>query len=152
MRPSDTLCPKWVDRGPRAQQHPPCNLPIVIGFAAVLSSPAATVSEGYCGQRLPISGAGRQAAPYHRPLRHGPRSFTVSVVKPFGGSFVWVIWLAHPVRSQVATTPLAASTPSDHDSPNAPTTARSVYVVAYPAAQPARPVLRFWVVANNICR
>ncbi|MBT7447774.1 MAG: hypothetical protein HN797_08455 [Tateyamaria sp.] len=45
-------------------------------------------------------------------------------------------WLAHQVRSVVAATPLANSTPSDHDSLNAPATARSVYVIAHPAARP----------------
>ena len=47
-------------------------------------------------------------------------------------------WLAHQVRSVVAATPLANSTPSDHDSPNVPATARSFYVIAHPAALPAR--------------
>ena len=55
--------------------------------------------------------------------------------------FVWLLkpWMAHQVRSAVAAKPLAVSTPSNHDSPNAPATARSVYVIAHPAA---RPLLR----------
>jgi hypothetical protein len=44
----------------------------------------------------------------------------------------------------VAATPLADSMPSDHDSPNAPATARSVYVIAHTAARPLRLVPRFW--------
>ena len=38
----------------------------------------------------------------------------------------------------VAATLLADSTPSDHDSPNARATARSVFVIAHPAARPIR--------------
>ena len=53
-------------------------------------------------------------------------------------------WMAHQVRSAVAAKPLADSTPSDHDSPNAPATARSVYVIAHTAARPARLAPRFW--------
>ena len=71
-----------------------------------------------------------------RVSAHGP--LTNSVVKSFGGSFVWVLWLAHQVRSAVAAKPLSDSTASDHDSPNVPATARSVYVIVHPAAQPAR--------------
>jgi hypothetical protein len=41
-------------------------------------------------------------------------------------------WVAHQVRSVVAATP----TPLDHDSPNAPATARSVYVIVHAAARP----------------
>ena len=44
-------------------------------------------------------------------------------------------WLAHQVLSVVAATPVANSTPSDHDSPNAPATARSVYVIAHLAVR-----------------
>ena len=83
--------------------------------------------------------------PRFRPQRLGPWPFTISVVNLFGGNFVWFLWLAHPVRSVFAATPLADSTPSDHDSPNAPATARSVYVFAHTAAQPARLASRFWV-------
>ena len=43
--------------------------------------------------------------------------------------------MAHQSWFAVAATPLADSTPSDHDSPNAPATARSVYVIAHPAAR-----------------
>ena len=46
--------------------------------------------------------------------------------------------------SAVVATPLAVSTPSDHDSPNAPATVRSVYVIAHPAARPLRLAPRFW--------
>ena len=61
------------DRGPRAQQHPPCNVPILIGFAGVLSSPAAAVSKGYCGQLIRFSGICHQGdppflAPASRPV------------------------------------------------------------------------------------
>ena len=35
-------------------------------------------------------------------------------------------------------------TQSDHDSPNALTTARSVYVIAHPAARPPRLATRVW--------
>ena len=42
----------------------------------------------------------------------------------------------HQPRSSFAETPRADSTPSDHDSPNAPAAARSVYVIAHPAARP----------------
>jgi hypothetical protein len=79
-----------------------------------------------------------------RPPRLGPRPFTIGVVNSLGDSFVWVIWLARQPRSAVAATPLADSTLSDHDSPNAPATARSVYVIAHPAARPLRLVPRFW--------
>ena len=44
----------------------------------------------------------------------------------------------------VAATLLADSTPSDHDSPNARATARSVFVIAHTAAQPARLAPRVW--------
>ena len=30
-----------------------------------------------------------KGTPYHRPLRLGPRPFTISVLKTLGGSFVW---------------------------------------------------------------
>ena len=40
------------------------------------------------GNWLRISGAGRQGDPYLRPLRLGPRPFTISVVKSFADSFV----------------------------------------------------------------
>ena len=123
---------------PRAKQHAPCYLPLVIGFAAVLTSPAATVSEGYCCQRLPISGAGRQGTPYHRPPRLSLWPYTVSVANSFRCSFVWVLWPDHQPRSAVAAKPLSDSTASDHDSPNAPATARSVYVIAHPAARRRR--------------
>ena len=53
--------------------------------------------------------------------------------------------MAHQVRSADAAKPLAVSTPSNHDSPNAPATARSVYVIAHPAAQPARLAPQVWV-------
>jgi hypothetical protein len=72
------------------------------------------------------------------------RGLRVGVVDSFAGSFVWVLWLAHQMRSVVAATPLADSAPSDHDSPNAPATARSVYVIAHPAARPTRLAPRFW--------
>jgi hypothetical protein len=62
----------------------------------------------------------------------------MSVVNSFGWSFVWMLWLGHQVRSVVAATTLADATQSDHDSPNAPATARSVYVIAHPAARPPR--------------
>ena len=83
--------------------------------------------------------------PIHRPPRLGPRPYTNSAVNSFVASFVWVLWLDYQPRSAVAATPLAVSTPSDHDSPNAPTTARSVYVIAHPAARPLRLAPRFWV-------
>jgi hypothetical protein len=51
-------------------------------------------------------------------------------------------WLAYQVRSVVAATPLADTTPSDHDSPNAPATARSVYVIVHPAVRPSRCIPR----------
>ena len=44
-------------------------------------------------------------------------------------------WIAHQSRSMVAATLLADSTQSDYDSPNARATARSVYVIAHPAAR-----------------
>ena len=78
------------------------------------------------------------------PLKAGARStrrgLRVGVIVLFVGSSVWLLkpWLAHQVRSVVAATPLADLTPSDHDSPNAPATARSVYVIAHPAAPPSR--------------
>ena len=90
--------------------------------------------EGYCGQRLQISGARRQGAPRFRPPCLGPRPYTISAVNSFAGSFVRVIWPDHQPRSAVAATPLADSTDSDHDSPNAPATVRSVYVFAHTAA------------------
>ncbi len=112
---------------------------------------AAVVSGGYCGQRLPISGAGRQGDPRFRPPRLGPRPYTISAVNSFRGNFVWVLWLAHQPQFSVATTPLADSTPSDHDSSNAPATARSVYVIAHPAARPLRLAPRFWGEAVAPC-
>ena len=90
----------------------------------------------YCGQPLRISGTGRQGDPRFRPPRLGPRPYTISAVNSFRGNFVWVLWLAHEPRSAVAAKPLADSTPSDHDSPNAPATVRSVYVIGHPAARP----------------
>ena len=92
------------------------------------------------------------ATPLFRPPRLGPRPYTSSAVNSFGGCFVWVLWLAHQVWSVVAATPLADSTQSDHESPNAPAIARSVYVIAHTTALPARLGPRFWVVTNNICR
>jgi hypothetical protein len=86
---------------------------------------------------------GRQGDPRFWPPRLGPRSLTNSVVNSLGGIFVWVLWLAHQVRSVIAETPLADSKPSDHDSPNAPAPARSVYVIAHPAARPTRHGPRF---------
>ena len=62
------------------------------------------------------------------------RSHTVSVANSFGGSFVRVIWLDYQPQPAVAATPLADSTSSDHDSPNATATALSVYVIVRPAA------------------
>ena len=47
-------------------------------------------------------------------------------------------WLAHQSRFAVAATPLADSTPSDHDGPNAPATGRSVYVITHPATRQMR--------------
>ena len=103
--------------------------------------------EGYCCQRLWISGIFRQGDPQSqcRP----PRPYAISAVNSFGCSFVWVLWLAHQVRSVVAATPLTVSTASDHDSPNAPATARSVYVIAHPTARPLRRAPRSWVTAPN---
>ena len=56
----------------------------------------------------------------------------------FLGSSVQLLkpWLDHQPQFSVAATPLAVSTPSDHDSPNAPATARSVYVFAHTAVRP----------------
>ncbi|MDC0541427.1 hypothetical protein OAO50_07140, partial [Paracoccaceae bacterium] len=47
-------------------------------------------------------------------------------------------WLAHQSRFAVAATPLADSTPSDHDGPNAPATGRSVYVITHSATRQMR--------------
>ena len=67
----------------------------------------------------------------------------------WGGVLFGVLkpWLAYQVRSVVAATPLANSTPSDHDSLNAPATARSVYVIVHPAARPTRDGLQAGVTA-----
>ena len=106
--------------------------------------PAAATFGGYCSQRLRISGVGHNSNPRFRPPRLGPWPCIIGVVNSFGGSFVWVLWLVHRVRSAVAAKPLADSTPSDHESSNAPANARSVYVIAHPAARPLRLAPRFW--------
>jgi hypothetical protein len=90
---------------------------------------------GYCGQPLQIKSCWRQGSPCFRAGRLGPRSFTISAVKSFEGNFVWILWLAHQLWSVIAETPLADSAPSDHDNPNAPATARSVYVIAHPVVR-----------------
>jgi hypothetical protein len=100
--------------------------------------------EGYCAQRLRISGVCRRGDPYLRPPRLGPRPYTISAVNSFVGSSVWVLWLGHQVPSVVAAKPLTGSTPSDHDSPNEPATARSVYVIAHTAARPPWLAPRVW--------
>jgi hypothetical protein len=79
-------------------------------------------------QRLPSRG------PRFRPPRLGPWPYTVSVANSFRCSFVWVLWPEYQVWSAVVATPLAYSTPSDHDGPNATATALSVYVIVRPAA------------------
>jgi len=101
-----------------------------------------------------IHSDGYKASPLQAGARSTRKGLRVGVVDSLGGSFVRLLkpWLDHQPQFSVATTPLADSTPSDHDSHHAPVTACSVYVVAYPAAQPARLALRFWVVANNIFR
>ena len=66
-----------------------------------------------------------------RPPRLSPWPYTVSVAKLFRGSFIWVLWLDLQALSAVAVTPLAGSTRLDHDSSNAPATARLVYVIAH---------------------
>ena len=79
----------------------------------------------------------RAGDPDSRPLRLGSRLYVISAVNSFGGSSVWLlkVWMAHQSWFAVAATPLADSTPSDHDSPNVPATARLVYVIAHPAAR-----------------
>ena len=94
------------------------------------------VSEVYCSKRLRISGARHQVPPRLRPSRLGPWPYTISVVKSFRGSLIWVLWRDFQALSDVAATPLADSTLSDHDSPNPPATARSVYVITHPATRP----------------
>ena len=106
-----------------------------MSLAAVTPLPADVLSGCYCDQQLRFLGGGRQVPPRFKLRRVGPRPFTVGVVNSFGGGFVWILWLAHQVRSVVAATSLADLLPSDHDSPNAPATACSVYVIAHPAAQ-----------------
>ena len=119
---------------------------------------SAEVANCRCFSRVTApNGCGSEAfaakgTPRFRPPRLGPRPYTSSAVNSFGGCFVWVLWLAHQVWSVVAATPLADSTQSDHESPNAPAIARSVYVIAHTTALPARLGPRFWVVTNNICR
>ena len=91
---------------------------------------------------------------FGRVSAHGPIQLVlciIGVVNSFVCYFVWVLWPAYQVRSAVAAKPLAGSTASDHDSPNAPVTARSVYVIAYTAAQPARLEPRFCVGAVAPC-
>jgi len=109
---------------------------------------------GYWAYRLRIRGVCRQGAPRFRPPCRGPRPYTISAVNSFGGNFVWVLWLAYQSRSMVAATLLADSMPSDHASTNAPTTARSVYVIAHSTARPPRLAPRFWGggAVGDICR
>ena len=97
----------------------------------LLSCQRVTAANSYSSKAV-----GAKGTPRFRPPRLGPWPFTISVVNLFGGNFVWVLWLAHPVRSVFAATPLEDSMPSDHDSANAPATASSVYVIAHPAAGP----------------
>ena len=80
------------------------------------------------GVTAPNPHAPRATANRPAPLQAAARStrggVIVGVIDSFGGSSVWLLkpWLAHQVRSVVAATPLADSTPSDHDSSNAPAT------------------------------
>ena len=92
---------------------------------------------GYCAHPpAPIAKANRPA-PLQACVWSTRRGLRVGVLDSFGGSFVWLLkpWLAHQSRSMVAVTLLADSTPSDHDSPNAPATARSLYFIAHPTAR-----------------
>ena len=124
--------PRRVCQWPRAKQHPTSNLPVVTRSAEVDSCHfflRVTAANG-CG-----SAAFAAKGPHcSRPPRLGPRPYTNSAVNSFAGSFVRVIWPDHQPQPAVAATPLADSTPSDHDSPNAPATVRSVYVFAHTAA------------------
>ena len=99
---------------------------VIFGFGGLLR-PTDTVQ-----WHLPPRG------PSFWPPRLGAWPFTTSVINLFGGNFVWVLWLAHPVRYVFAATPLEDSMPSDHDSANAPATASSVYVIVHLAARPTR--------------
>ena len=95
-----------------------------------------------------ISGFCRQGDPRFWSLCLGPWPYTVSVANSFRCSFVCVLWQDHQVWSTVATTPLADSKPSYPDSPNAPATARSVYVIVHAAARPPyqTPPSMIWAV------
>jgi hypothetical protein len=66
-----------------------------------------------CGSAAP----GAKGTPYLRSPRPGAWPYTDSVVKSFRGSFVWVLWLVHQVRSVVAATSLGDSTESIKDWP-----------------------------------
>ena len=88
-----------------------------MSLAAVTPLPADVLSGCYCDQQLRFLGGGRQVPPRFKLRRVGPRPFTVGVVNSFGGGFVWILWLAHQVRSVVAATSLADSTESIKDWP-----------------------------------
>jgi hypothetical protein len=120
-RPSQIKAPWPHQLFPRCHQLPPCQ--------------GVTAANHYGPKAV-----GAKGGPCFRAPRLGPRPFTISVLKSFGVSFVWVLWLDHLAWSAVA----ATSTLSDQDSPNASETARSVYVIAHLAARQLWLAPRFW--------
>ena len=56
-----------------------------------------------------------KGTPYHRPLRLGPRPFTVTAVNSFGGSFAWVSRLVQKWAPAVTASIRVAQTATNHD-------------------------------------
>ena len=115
-----------------------CVVTFALSFAEVTLSLVADVSGVAAGSGRGSAALCAKGTPYLRPPRLGPRPYTISAVNSFMGSFVWFLWLDHQPRSAFAETPLTDSALSDHDSPYAPATTRSVYVITPPATRPPR--------------